>query len=193
MFVHPASHSLPPPLHYYCSEWVRKRRGNINRKWCPSKVEEEESYRLRQSSSMARLSTNPNDFCFADIPLTRMMRWAMEPTYLASAANNPQLCLKRRTEGGRTDDSGSHSLGTCSNSCRCGQLFPWNKQKREFHANTFAFAGIPSSPAIFGSAASNTIRSLGGELLLTLRQQTRNHHHLLREDHLVALPAAWRL
>ena len=40
VFVHPASHSLPPPLHYYCSEWVRKRRGNINRKWCPSKVEE---------------------------------------------------------------------------------------------------------------------------------------------------------
>ena len=37
------------------------------------------------------------------------------------------------------------------------QLFPWNKQKREFHAKTFAFAGIPSSPAIFGSAASITI------------------------------------
>ena len=37
-------------------------------------------------------------------------------------------------------------------------------------------------PRLSLAAASNTIlRSLGGELLLTLRQQTRNHHHLLRK------------
>ena len=35
-------------------------------------------------------------------------------------------------------------------------------------------------PRLSLAAASNTIlRSLGGELLLTLRQQTRNHHHPL--------------
>ena len=107
---------------------------------------------------MARLSTNPNDFCFADIPLTRIMRWAMEPTYLASAANNPQLCLKRRTEGGRMIAGLTHlALAATLAGAAGDQLFPWNKQKREFHAKTFAFAGIPSSPAIFGSAASNTI------------------------------------
>ena len=129
---------------------------------------------------MARLSTNPNDFCFADIPLTRVMQWAIEPTYLASAANNPQLCLKRRTEGGRMIAGLTHlALAATLAGAAGDQLFPWNKQKREFHAKTFAFAGIPSSPAIFGRRKQHH-PSLGGELLLTLRQQTRNHH-LLRE------------
>ena len=95
---------------------------------------------------MARLSTNPNDFCFADIPLTRVMQWAIEPTYLASAANNPQLCLKRRTEGGRMIAGLTHlALAATLAGAAGDQLFPWNKQKREFHAKTFAFAGIPSS------------------------------------------------
>ena len=128
---------------------------------------------------MARLSTNPNDFCFADIPLTRVMQWAIEPTYLASAANNPQLCLKRRTEGGRMIAGLTHlALAATLAGAAGDQLFPWNKQKREFHAKTFAFAGIPSSPAIFGRRKQHH-PSLGGELLLTLRQQTRNHHHPL--------------